>query len=313
MDLTYFIKPITKGRCMKVKSKAVALIGFSFSVCTLAQTSSVSIVPQSAFFVGLGVSENTIGFSNQNTYGRGTSYTPPTQDKLGIPQASITGSAAGSTGVTLGNQNTAAPSLQAGYFQHFSGSTWMWGGKFAYSYLGTTSTVNNMLIPQSGGYYQAGTYTPFNGNYVVRSYQQTINHQMSLMPFIGRSFEKSYVYFGAGPTLAQTKYNINQITGFADMNGLTTSVTGLSTPSSYSASQWVFGAGAVIGATYFIDPTWFLDMSYTYSVTGNQTSNWGGAWADNPAIGGTRTGTNTGTSSGNVTTQALTITLNKAF
>ena len=54
MDLTYFIKPITKGGCMKVKSKAVALIGFSFSVCTLAQTSSVSIVPQSAFFVGLG-------------------------------------------------------------------------------------------------------------------------------------------------------------------------------------------------------------------------------------------------------------------
>ena len=296
---------------MTHKLLAVAWLGFS--ICTLAQTSSVSIVPQSAVFVGLGVSQNSIGYNNQNTYGRGTSYTPPTKDALGIPQAPITGAAAGSTSVSLGNQNTAAPSLQVGFFKHFANSDLMWGGKFAYSYLGTSSSYQNLLIPQSGGFQQGAAYTPFNGNYVVRSYQSKINHQMSFMPFIGKSFEKSYIYFGAGPTLAQTSYNINQITGFADINGLTTSITGLSTPASYSTSQWTWGAGAVIGGTYFLDSNWFLDMSYTYSVTGNPTANWGGTWADNPAVGGVRTGTNTGTSSGNISTQALMLTLNKAF
>jgi hypothetical protein len=296
---------------MKLKIISCALICASGYVA--AQSSSVSIVPQSAMYVGLGASENSIGYNNQNTYGRGTSYTPPATNALGQPQASITGAAAGSTGVTLPNQNTAAPSLQAGFFNHFANSEWMWGGKFAYSYLGTTSSSQNMLIPQSGGFTQGGVFTPFNGNYVVRSYQSTINHQMSFMPYFGKSFERSFVYFGAGPTLAQTKYNINQITGFADINGLTTSVTGLSQPSSYSASQWTWGAGAVIGGTYFIDKSWFLDMSYTYSVTGNPTANWGGNWSDSPAVGAPRTGTNAGTSSGNITTQAVTITLNKAF
>jgi hypothetical protein len=267
-----------------------------------------SFLPESAFFGGLGGSYNSVGFVNQSTYGKGTSFTPPT----GL-QAAIIGSAAGSTDVNLETQSTLAPSIQAGYFQHFAYSRWMWGGKFSYSYLARSSSSSDQLIPQAGGFSQGGVFTPFTGNYVVQSYRQTAIQQMSFMPFVGRSFDRSYVYLGAGPTLTQTKTSIDNITGFANINGVTTAITGLGNGAYYSTRQWVWGGGAVVGATYFFDSTWFVDFSYTYSMTGNKTSDWGGPWSDTPLLGATRTGTNTGTSSGNVVTQAFTVTINKAL
>jgi|GraSoiStandDraft_4_1057263.scaffolds.fasta_scaffold76113_1 hypothetical protein len=65
-----------------------------------------SFLPESAFFGGLGGSYNSVGFVNQSTYGKGTSFTPPT----GL-QAAIIGSAAGSTDVNLETQSTLAPSI----------------------------------------------------------------------------------------------------------------------------------------------------------------------------------------------------------
>ena len=271
----------------------------------------VSIVPQSAFFVGLGGSWNSVNFGNQDVFAIGTSFTPPFVG-VGGPQPAIIGSAAGSTGLTLDTKSALAPAIQAGYFQHFSGSSWMWGGKFAYSYLGLSSATN-LLIPQAGGFQQGGTFTPFTGNYVARGYRQTLVNQMSLVPFIGQSFERSYLYFGAGPTVAQTKTSIDSLTGFADINGLISSITGIGSGSSYSTSQWLWGGIATVGATYFIDRTWFVDMSYSYAMTGTKTSDWGGSWSFNPIVSGPRSGTNAGTSSGSVSTQAFTVSINKAF
>jgi hypothetical protein len=307
-------------RHIHVATAVVLLAGSAFSGWAIAADRPIefikapppdSIVPQSAFFVGLGGSWNSVNFNNQNVYGKGTSYTPPFVDVMG-PQPAITGSAAGSTDFTLDSKSALAPSIQAGYFQHFSGSQWMWGGKFSYSYLGIGSATN-LLIPQAGGFQQGATFTPFTGNYVVRSYRQTLENQISLIPFIGQSFERSYLYLGAGPTVAQTKTSIDSITGFADINGLISSITGIGFGSSYSTSQWIWGGIATVGATYFIDRTWFVDASYSYAMTGTKTSNWGGPWSFNPVIGGPRSGTNTGTSTGSVNTQSFTVSINKAF
>ena len=160
-----------------------------------------SLVPQSAFFVGLGGGWDAANFRNQNVYGKGTSFTPPTGGHI-TPQI---GSAAGSTGLDLDTQTALAPTVQAGYFQHFSGTPWMWGSKVSYGYLDIGSARNGLLIPQSGGFTQDGQFTPFVGNYLVQSYRQTLNQQISFVPFLGRSFERSYLYLGAGPTVAQTK------------------------------------------------------------------------------------------------------------
>jgi opacity protein-like surface antigen len=268
------------------------------------------MVPPSAFFGGLGGGWTSGSFGHQDVYGKGTSYSPP----YGINTAQI-GSAAGSTGLELDSQSALAPLIQAGYFQHFSGSQWMGGGKFSYSYLGIGSAKSLQQIPQAGGFTQNGTYTAFTGNYLVQSYRQTINQQLSLIPFIGRSFERSYVYLGLGPTTAQTKTSIDNITGFEDVAVITTTPTGIGLGQKYSTTQWLFGGVAMLGATYFIDPTWFMDISYTYSITGTKTSRWGGPWTDTDIARAsvTRTGTNTGTSAGSVNIQALMLTINKVF
>ena len=80
-----------------------------------------SLVPQSAFFVGLGGGGDAANFGNQNVFGRGTSFTPPIGGH-GTPQI---GTAAGSTGLDLDTQTALAPTVQAGYFQHFFGTPWM--------------------------------------------------------------------------------------------------------------------------------------------------------------------------------------------
>ena len=68
-----------------------------------------------------------------------------------------------------------------------------------------------------------------------------------------------------------------------------------------------------MGATYFIDRNWFVDINYSYAMTATKTSTWGGPWSFDPVIGGARTGTNNGTSSGNVTTQAVSFSINYAL
>ena len=269
-----------------------------------------SIVPQSAFFGGLGGSWSSGSFGNQDVYGKGTSYSPPY-----LAHSAQVGSAAGSTGLELDSQSALAPVIQAGYFQHFSDSQWMRGGKLSYSYLGIGSANSDQQIPQAGGFTEDGAYTPFTGNYLVQSYRQTINQQISLIPFVGRSFERSYVYLGVGPTAVQTKTLIEDITGFESVAVIPTTPTGIGLGEKYSTTQWLYGGVAMLGATYFIDPTWFVDISYTYSMTGTKTSSWGGPWTDTDISRSyvTRTGTNTGTSSGSVSTQALVISINKAF
>lgn len=269
-----------------------------------------SIVPQSAFFGGLGGGWSSGSFGNQDVYGKGTSYSPP----YGLHTAQV-GSAAGSTGLDLNVQSALTPVIQAGYFQHMSGSQWMGGGKLSYSYLGIGSANSQQEIPQAGGYTEDGTYTPFTGNYLVQSYRQTINQQISLIPLIGRSFERSYLYLGVGPTTVQTKTSIENITGFESAAVIPTTPTGIGLGEKYSTTQWLFGGVAMLGATYFIDPTWFMDISYTYSMTGTKTSHWGGPWTDTDIARSyvSRSGTNTGRSSGSVNIQAFSVSINAVF
>jgi hypothetical protein len=295
---------------MKVVSSTALMI---FSACTLADADTSSVVPRLAFFGGLGVSQNRVNFNNQQTWAVGTTSAP-----AGPSNPAVNGAAGGGTGVNLPSQNSFAPSVQLGYFSRLDNSDLLWGLKFSYSYLGATSQVNNQLIPQSGGYDNgSGVYNTFKGNYLVRSYQQTIKNQIALTPFIGQSFSKGYLYAGAGPSISQVKTNISGITGFADLFGFPSNISG--SLQTYSASQWVVGGSATVGGTYFLSNSYFLDLNYSYTQTKNTTANWAGPWSKRGiwSPGGFNTvnytGTNTGTSSGNIATQALTLTINKAF
>jgi opacity protein-like surface antigen len=266
-----------------------------------------SLVPQSAFFGGLGVNGSSVNFANQHVYAGGTTWQP----------GPVIGWGAGSTDFMLNSSSAPIPMIQVGYFQHFFDNRWMWGGKIFYSYF-NVSTARNLLIPQTGGVTETTggvtTTEPFAGNYTIQTYRQTINHQISLIPLIGRSFKKSYLYLGGGPTLSQTKMSIeNMASPIAFVNGLPISPTGVGNGSNYSTNQWLFGGVAMVGATYFINPTWFVDLSYSYSMTGTKKSSWGGPWSDTLPNGSARIGNNAGTSSGSVSTQAFSVSINAAF
>jgi hypothetical protein len=261
-----------------------------------------------AFFIGLGGSYNSLNFGTQSAYMMGTSVV------FQNGALASNGSAGGPASIYMNSASNLGLAVQGGYFRNFSGSNWLWGAKLAYSYLGTTSTVRNALIPQSGSFTPIGAATPvsFTGNVVVSAYQTSIIQQMAFIPFIGRSFEKGFVYLGAGPTLSQIRTRLNGVVGFADITGTPANVSGA--PVDFSSSSWVYGGAAVVGVTYFFDPSWFLDVNYTAGVTSNQVGNYAGPFYNpNGADGTTTLGMLTGNSSGKVITQAVTVTLNKAF
>jgi hypothetical protein len=91
-----------------------------------------------------------------------------------------------------------------------------------------------VLVPQIGSFRSAttGVVTPFTGNVVIQSYQVTVNHQLGFVPFVGYSFDRSYVYGGIGPSLTQVDAKLNNTVGFASIGGVSSSITG--TPTSYS-------------------------------------------------------------------------------
>ena len=265
-----------------------------------------SLVPQAAFFGGLGVSGESVKFAHQHVYAGGTTWQP----------GPVIGWGAGSTDLILNSSSAPVPSIQAGYFKQFFGRPWLRGVKISYGYF-NVSADRNLLIPQTGGITSTTggvtTAKPFAGNYTVQSYRQTLNHQISLIPLIGRSFEKSYLYLGLGPTFSQAKMLItNMASPIAFVNGVPISPTGVGNGSNYSTNQWLFGGVAMVGITYFINPVWFVDLSYSYSITGTKTSSWGGPWSDTLLDGSMRIGHKSGTSTGSINNQAFSLSMNVA-
>lgn len=265
---------------------------------------STSLVPNSAFFAGFGGSFNSVKFTDQNIYAQGVSAVFTDGGFY------AGGAAGGSTSPGFGTEETFAPGVQAGYFDHFGNSQWLWGAKFSYNRLGAEAESEHIAVPQDGGFTGGNTDT-FSGNVMVRSYQTKIENQIALMPFVGRSFDKSYVYFGAGPTLSQVKSTLTGVTGFAYINEEHYDITG--TPSSFAeTNDWVWGGAVTAGATYFFTPNWFIDASYTFSKTKTKTNDF-----STPFSTSVDEYTDVGILSGNygtsTNTQTFTVSINRAF
>ena len=266
--------------------------------------STGSAVPNSGFFLGLGASANWIDFGHQHVYAIGTSNVFTN----GVLSAS--GSAQGPTNISMNSQFAFAPSFQGGYFQRFGISDWLWGAKLSYNCLGATSTNNNSIIPQFGTYTTIANPTPvpFSGPAYVRAAQTSLLQEIDLVPFLGRSFGQSYVYAGGGPTLSQTRTKLNGLVGFAFVDGAIVDQSGA--PQDFSSSSWLICGAAVVGVTYFLTPTWFLDLNYTYAMTEGHTLNFASPFIDRSS---TSVGTLVGNSAWKAETQRVGLTINKAF
>jgi len=285
-----------KFRSTLIVSYAVSIV--SYASLSIAQQSTDSLVPNSGVYVGLGIDANSTQFNGQTLSGTGV-----TTDTIAGRSASGIGS--GETGVVFGPAKSISPSIQVGYFQKFQDSSYLWGTKFSYSYIGgSPATTYNVQLPQYGTFPNGKPLT--GGDAVTSSYQKSITNQLSLIPYFGKSLEKGIVYFGIGPTYSQVRSTTNGLVGYAKIDGRTLDVSGA--PQSFIASQWVYGGAAMLGGSYFINKNWFLDLSYIYAMTQNKTSNRVSPFSNPPT-----TGLLIGSSTGTATVQTVSLTLNKLF
>lgn len=284
------------------------LFALPLTVARQGEAQEASIVPERGFYLGIGGGFGQADFGSQDVYAIGTS---DIYSSTGALQA--TGSAAGPATVHIGSDSTFFPTLQGGYFQKVAGSDWLWGAKFSYSNLDTTVSQRRVLLPQAGSftYADTGETVPFTGNAVVGEYRTSIDQQAALMPYVGRSFTKGFLYLGAGPTLSHVQTDLDALVGFADINGNRQDISGA--PVNFSESSWVSGGAIVIGGTYFFDPQWFVDVSYTYGRTSTATQNYASPFSNPGSDGSLTEGTLVGDSSGRVTTQSFAVTLNWVF
>lgn len=291
---------------MKTKLIACAL---PFVTClgigTAAQAQTSSLVPNSGTYIGLGFGLNATKFRGQEVEATGISTVTNTATDAFVSSGTAGGPP---VGIGLDTVNGVSPSLQLGYFEKFRNSEYLWGVKLSYDYLGNSTATNDFVrIPQFGTFSNG---TPFTGNAIARSYQKTVNHQFAFIPYFGQAFEKGTIYLGAGPTLSQVNTKINDLVGFADINGVRTDISG--TPQGFSSTQWLWGATLMVGGSYFVDESWFLDFSYSYSMTQNKTNQYFSTF-NNPASPNTLSGSLIGASTGTSATQSIKLSINRLF
>ena len=294
-------------RLMKTCSIARVSLPLLMACASLAtaQTSSTTLVPNAGVHFGLGLNLNSTAFKGQELEATGISDVTNTSTGAFVNAGTAGGPP---VGIDMANANGVSPTLQLGYFQKLKDSNYLWGIKFSYSYLGGTTATNDYIrVPQYGTYSNG---TPFTGNAIASSYQKTINHQFALIPYFGQAFDRGTIYAGIGPTFSQVSTKINNLVGFADINGNRTDISG--TPQNFSASQWVWGGAVMLGGTYYLDKSWFLDFSYTYSMTQNKTASYNSTFY-NPSSPNTYSGSLIGSSTGTATVQSVTLTINKVF
>ncbi|TCT08005.1 outer membrane protein [Aquabacter spiritensis] len=259
-------------------------------------------MPANGIFIGAGGAFNGATFPNQDIFGFGIS------DVYALGHWVARGQAGGSAYPNLGTDSSLAPALQLGFYRTVAGTPWVWGAKFSYNQVGVSGAQDNVLIPQAGSYDGLISGT-FNGNYLLRSYQMSLEHQFALVPLVGYSFGRGFVYGGAGPTLSKVTASMNGLIGFAELDHRF-DVSG--TPGFFSASNWVWGATAMAGVTYFFAPSWFLDLSYSYTASATSTNTFANQF-DTVYPTTAFSGLSAGTYSGTVDNQALTVTINYVF
>jgi hypothetical protein len=264
---------------------------------------------KTGFFIGLGASYNSVKIDQHITIeSLSTIYnTSGTSVAFGITRESID--------PYHDTKSTLAPEAQIGYCRHFSNTNWLWGAKISYKYLGLTFTDQNthsstpqllwspLLLPADS----------FTETITISSSQTTVNHQLSLIPFIAYSIKNNYLYLGVGPVLFGTHSKLYQLLSYVDINAAHSTITGNAV--NFSNSNWTWGGIGQLGFLYYLNPSWFLDLSYTYAVTAKYTNHHSSRFTTTSTASSiyTNSGILCAYTSQRLTTQAFTISINKAF
>jgi hypothetical protein len=281
------------------------------AICSQAQAqgwqSSIE-PPRSAFFGGIGFGINGVNFGHQSLYAIGTSRT---YTDGGLTSA---GTAWGPGSTNPMTPTTASPELRLGYYHHFGSSPWLWGFEVSYADLLAEATSYHVGIPQTGviAYASTQSYVPFTGIAIMQSYRVKADSRFGAGPFIGYSVGPGFVYLGVNGSMTHAETDLNDLVGYAGVNGQTVNVSGA--PQSISSSGWVLGAGATVGSDYFVTKDWFLDIAYHFEETAAQVGRYVSSFTNSATNSGvTTTGNLYGQSSERIITNSVTLTINRAF
>lgn len=81
----------------------------------------------------------------------------------------------------------------------------------------------------------------------------------------------------------------------------------------YSTSKWMWGGAAEIGMAYYINPTWFVDVNYSYAITKKYANHHTSPFSNSTSGFSTSSGSFSFNMSQQVTAQAVKISINKVF
>lgn len=268
-------------------------------------TLALSAGEPNGLFLGLGASYNSVKVDQQFN---GTAFSSVFSGSALAALGEVTGSAT----PYHATDSTLAPQAQLGYLHRFSNSCWFLGCKAVYQYLGLAFTKNNLDSFPASTYMTTGA-EPFVGHFLINSAQTHVNHELSFLPISGYFFNDSCVYLGAGPVLFQAQQYLYGIGGSARINGTPSDVLG--PPTNLSLSQWIWGGIAQLGWIYPFASSWFLDLGYSYAVTGNATAEETALFSHSliTTTAYTEEGIASVKTTQKITAQSFTITLNKTF
>lgn len=238
------------------------------------------------YFIGLGAGYNSINVNAQLS---------GTLDVIsGFPPL---GHFSGQKNSANYTQSAIAPVLQMGYLDHFNCYETIWGMKLLYQFLNAKKNENVFIDYQD----------PFTtADQVSATMQTTVNHELAALALLGWNYGKGIVHIGLGPSLFGVE---NKIKNSSD----TLSGYYVGNFNQFSShTNWVWGGMAEVGASYYYNPAWFVDLNYSYAISKRYSANNVG-WFYSQVNGGLNSGNISFDASKRITAQSLTVTVNKTF
>ncbi len=263
--------------------------------------------PEESIFVGIGMGTSIITYDTQYVYNLGLSKIYENDELIAI------GGADGPAipDPTFPSSMSFAPAAQIGFYSRYKESNWIYGAKATYSFLNSYSNREVLAIPQYGKSSDPSTNN-FEGT-SFNTYSIDAGNQFTIMPFVGRKYSKGFFYAGAGLGLTQVRANVEDVVGYALLDGVETDISGEA--QNFSDTRIGFGIAASAGVTYFLNDSMFLDLNYTYSRP-NMTDFSIASPYENPAENTSGLGFDgelIGSASRDISTNTVLLTLNWAF
>lgn len=166
------------------------------------------------------------------------------------------------------NLSRLAPTAQVGYWVPLCNG-WLWGVAGQWKYLAyETNNVN----ASRGQNLPNATFSSINifGPKIDRDFtsQSEINNEVLLLLYFGKQFNKGYAYLGVGPALFTASNSI-----FVSSVHTPSGVGDHLVSTSVSSDKTVWGGAIQVGYNYYVEPTLFVNFSYTYAQTGKNNFN----------------------------------------